>query len=151
MGAAAASAASVASLGMTVAGDIMGGSAKQAANDYQAARLEQAAQFGKTQAALTDATMRENLNNTIGTINAVRAAAGVDPSSPTTSAMVEMNSERSNRQRLAAVGSINSQVAEQEASAKYLREAGDFAVTQSYVKAGTDVFSAVAKSPFGFG
>lgn len=151
MGAAAASAASVASLGLTVAGDIMGGSAKKSANDFQAARLEQAAEFGKTQAALTDATMRENLNNTLGTIQAVRAAAGVDPSSPTTSAMMNMNSQRAERQRMAAVGSINAQTAEQEASARYLREAGDFAVTQSYVKAGMDVASAVAKSPFGFG
>lgn len=151
MGAAAASAASVASLGLTVAGDIMGGSAKKAADDYQAARLEQAAEFGKTQATLTDTTMRENLNSTIGTIQAVRAAAGIDPTSPTSGALIEMNSERADRQRMAAVGSINAQTAEQQASAKYLREAGDFAVTQSYVKAGTDAFSAYAKSPFGFG
>ena len=151
MGAAAASAASVASLGLTVAGDLMGGSAKQAENDYQAARLEEAAQFGKTQAALTDAVMRENLNNTLGNIQAVRAAAGIDPTSPTTAAMMNMNADTAERQRLAKVGSINAQTAEQEASAKYLREAGDFAVTQSYVKAGLDVGDSFAKSKFGFG
>lgn len=147
MGEAASSAggATVVSLGLTVAGDIAKGSATQAADDFQASRLEQAAEFGKTQAALTDTTMRQSLNTTLGNIEAVRAAAGIDPTSPTTAALMGQSTERADMQRMAAVGSIKAQNAEDLASAKYLHEAGDFAVTQSYLKAATDVASAVAK------
>lgn len=149
MGAAASSLAgpaSVASLGLTVAGDLAKGSATQASDEFQASRLEQAAAFGKTQAALTDSTMRENLNITLGNIETVRAAAGIDPTSPTTGALMGQSTDRANMQRMAAVGTIRSQNAEDIASANYLRQAGDFAVTQSYLSAGKDVFSAVGKA-----
>lgn len=149
MGAAASSLAgpaSIASLALTAGGDIMKGSATQAADDFQADRAERAAEFGKVQASLTDTTMRENLNTTLGNIEAVRAAAGTDPNSPTGAAMTDRAENLGDRQRMAAVGSINSQVAEDEASAAYLRKAGDFAVTQSYISAGADVFGGIAKA-----
>lgn len=131
--------ASIASIGFSAASDIMKGEGTQAADDFQAARAERAAQFGMLQATLTDTTMRENLNTTLGNIEAVRAAAGIDPTSPTTAALEERSTHLSDRQRMAAVGSIRSQAAEDQASAKYLREAGDFAVKQSYLAAATDV------------
>jgi len=137
--------ASIASLALTAAGDITKGNATQAADDFQADRAQRAAEFGQTQAALTDATMRENLNTTLGNIDAVRAAAGIDPTSPTTAALEDRSTALSDRQRMAAVGSIKAQSAEDLASADYLRKAGDFAVTQSYLAAGTDIASGVAK------
>lgn len=136
---------SIASLGLSVAGDITKGSGTQAADDFQADRAARAAKFGETQAALTDTTYRENLNTTLGNIEAVRAAAGIDPTSPTTAAIMDKNAGLSDRQRMAAVGSIKAQNAEDLASADYLRKAGDFAVTQSYLSAGTDIASGVAK------
>jgi hypothetical protein len=137
--------ASIASLGLTVAGDITKGNATQAADNFQADRAQRAAEFGQTQAALTDTTMRENLNATLGNIEAVRSAAGIDPTSPTTAALIDHSTELSDRQRMAAVGSIKAQNAEDLASADYLRKAGDFAVTQSYLSAATDVAGGVAK------
>jgi hypothetical protein len=137
--------ASIASLGLTVAGDITKGNATKAADDFQADRATRAAEFGQTQAALTDTTMRENLNVTLGNIEAVRGAAGVDPTSPTTAALMEHSTALSDRQRMAAVGSIKAQSEEDLASADYLRKAGDFAVTQSYLSAGTDAVSGIAK------
>jgi hypothetical protein len=50
----------------------------------QAERAERAAQFGKLQATLADTTMRENLNTTLSNIDVIRAAAKIDPTSPTT-------------------------------------------------------------------
>lgn len=144
--AAVAGAASVASLALTAAGDITKGNATKASNDFQADRAERAAAFGETQATLTDTTMRENLNTTLGNIEAVRAAAGIDPTSPTTAVLMDRNTMLSDRQRMAAVGSIKSQAAEDRASADYLRKAGDFAVTQSYLTAATDVASGAAKA-----
>jgi hypothetical protein len=145
MGAAAAGGASVASLALTVAGDITKGNATKAANDFQADHAQRAAEFGQMQATLTDTTMRENLNTTLGNIEAVRAAANIDPTSPTTAALMDRSEQLSDRQRMAAVGSIKAQAAEDLASADYLRKAGDFAVTQSYLSAATDVFSGVSK------
>lgn len=148
MGAAAplAAGASVASLALTAAGDITKGNATQASDNFQADRATRAAQFGETQANLTDTTMRENLNTTLGNIEAVRGAANIDPSSPTTAALMDRSSELSDRQRMAAVGSIKQQSADDLASADYLRRAGDFAVTQSYLAAATDVASAGSKA-----
>ncbi|MCK1445428.1 hypothetical protein IVB43_23875 [Bradyrhizobium sp. 48] len=132
-------------MALTATSDIMKGSATQAANDFQADRAERAAQFGELQATLTDTTMRENLNTTLGNIQAVRAAAGIDPTSPTTAALMDQSSSRSERQREAAVGTLKAQSAEDRASADYLRKAGDFAVTQSYFAAAGDIASGVAK------
>lgn len=149
MGAAASSMAgpaSVASLALTVASDVTKGNATQASDNFQADRLQRAADFGQTQATLTDTTMRENLNTTLGNIEAVRAAAFTDPTSPTSIALMDQSSERSERQRLAAVGSERAQSEEDMASADYLRKAGDFAVTQSYLSAATDVAGGLAKA-----
>jgi hypothetical protein len=147
----AAGVASIASLALTAGGDIIKGSATQASDNFQADRATRAAQFGQTQAALTDTTMRENLNTTLGNIDAVRAAAGIDPTSPTTAALEDRSTNLSDRQRMAAVGSIKSQSAEDLASADYLRKAGDFAVTQSYLSAATDVAGGIAKATAGKG
>lgn len=166
--AAVAGVASVASLALTAGGDITKGNSAaaadiakgqgtQAANNFQAARAERAAQFGEVQANLTDATMRENLNTTLGNIEAVRTAAGIDPTSPTTAALMDRSESLSDRQRMAAVGSIKAQNEDDLASADYLRRAGDFAVRQSfvtansdrnqgYLSAATDVASGVAKA-----
>lgn len=138
--------ASIASLALTTASDITAGSGVQAQDDFQADRAERAAQFGAVQATLTDSTMRQNLNTTLGNIEAVRGAAGVDPTSPTTAALMDRSESLSDSQRMAAVGSIKSQDEEDLASAAYLRQAGDFAVTQSYLKAGTDAAAALAKA-----
>jgi len=140
-----AGAASIAALGMQAGGSIMKGQGTKAADDFQADRAQRAAAFGEIQANLTDTTARENLNTTLGNIEAIRAAGKVDPSSPTTQAILDQNRERSDRQRTAAVASIKAQSAEDLASADYLRKAGDFAVTQSYLSAGTDIASGVAK------
>lgn len=143
--------ASVASLALTAASDITQGSATQAQDEFQADKAERAAKFGELQATLTDTTMLQNLNTTLGNIESVRAAAGADPNSPTAVALMDQSESRSDSQRLAAVGSQRAQSAEDLASADYLRRAGDFAVTQSYLKAGTDVASSLTKMIPGMG
>lgn len=170
--AAVAGVASIASLGFKAAGDlskgeyaaeadIAKGQATKVSDDFQAGRAERAAAFGEIQAGLTDTTARENLNTTLGNIDVIRAAAGIDPTSPTTAAILDRNTGIADRQRMAAVGSIKAQSAEDLASADYLRKAGDFAVKQSlvaanndknmsYLNAGADIFSGVSKA-FKFG
>lgn len=149
MGAAASSLAgpaSIASLALTAASDITKGSATQAADTFQADKAERAAQFGELQATLTDKTMLESLNTTLGNIETVRAAAGADPSSPTGAALLQHAEDLGDTQRLATVGSQRGQAAEDLASADYLRKAGDFAVKQSYLSAATDVAGGLFKA-----
>lgn len=149
MGAAAASAAgpaSIASLGLSAASTIMKGEGTDAADNMQADQLTQAAAFGETQATLTSATSRQNLNTTLGNIEAVRAAAGTDPSSPTSVALMDQSRDRSDLQRMATVGSIKQQDETDLASADYLKEAGNFALNQSYIGAAAGVAAGVGKA-----
>jgi len=154
MGAAAAPVAAVsslASLGLSFAGgmdkataDIMKGEAVNAQDQYQADQAEEAARFGRLQAGLTDVTMRENLTKTISSIDAMRAAGNVDPSSPTTATIEDWNRMLSDRQRTAAVVTARSQAAMEDASAAYLRQAGQFAMTTAGMSASADKMAAYA-------
>lgn len=146
MGAAAlAGGSSIASLGLTAMGAVMKGEGEKSADDFRADQAEQAARFGREQADLTDVTMRERLNTTLANIDSIRAAAHIDPTSPTTTAVEEWQRTLSDRQRTAAVVSQKAQADSDEASAAYLRKAGDFALTQSYIGAAGGVLSGVAK------
>lgn len=136
---------SLTSVGLSAYGSIMKGQGEQASFEFKADQAEQAARFGREQADLTDVTMRERLNTTLANIDAIRAAGRVDPTSPTTAAVEDWQRTISDRQRSAAVITQKAQAASDEASAKYLRQAGDFAMTQAYVGAGEKVASAVAK------
>jgi hypothetical protein len=92
----------------------------------------------------------EHLNNVLGNIEVMRAAGNVDPTSPTTSAIEEWNRTLSDRQRGAAVLGLQTQAASDEASAKYLREAGGYAQTQGYLGAGIKIAGGLAQA-FGTG
>jgi len=134
---------SIASAGFGASSNIAKGMGTQAADEAQAARLERAAEFGKLQAAGTDVTMREELNTTLGNIAAIRAAAGIDPTSPTTAAILERNTMVSDRQREAALLKIRSQTREDLDSAAFQRKAGEYALLQGYLGAGTGASGAV--------
>jgi hypothetical protein len=142
---AAAAGSSIASLGLGAASKIMGGEADKAAAEMKAARAERAAEIGRINADLTDAGMRERLNTVISNIDAIRASGNVDPSSPSTGAIEDWQRQLSNRQRLAALGTIKEQVAEDEAGARYLHAMGDFALTKSFIGAAADVAGGVSK------
>jgi hypothetical protein len=137
---------SIASLGLSAYSSIAKGQGTQAADQMQAERAERAAAFGKLQAGLTDTVMRENLNTTLGNIEVIRAASHIDPTSPTTAAIEDRQSMISDRQRTAALLSIKSQVSEDEASAKYLRDAGDYALSMGYLDAGVKIAGGVGKA-----
>jgi hypothetical protein len=77
----------------------------------------------------------------------IRGAARLgDPNSPTGSAVAAHEAMISDRNRNAAGLTIRSQIAEDEASADYLRKAGDYALNQSYLDAGIKIAGAVGKA-----
>jgi hypothetical protein len=137
--------ASLASIGLSSYASVEKGQGQQAADNFQAAQAENAAKFGRLNADLTDTTMSERLNTTIGNIDAIRAAGNVDPNSPTTGAIEDWNRMLSDRQRTAAVVTAKSQADTEDASAAYLRKAGSFALQQSYLQAAAGVAGGAAK------
>lgn len=141
-----ASGASIASLGLGVFSSLAKGQGAKASSEFQAQRAERAAQFGRLQADLTDTKYREELNTTLDNIEVIRAAARIDPTSPTTAAIESRQRMLSERGRVAAVGTLRQQAADDEASAEYLRKSGDFAVKASYLDAGVKVAAAVGKA-----
>lgn len=137
---------SIATLGLSAFSSVAKGSASQSSYGAQADRAERAADFGRLQANLTDVTLRDELNRTLGNIDVIRAAGRIDPTSPTTAALLERETMVSDRQRNAALLNIRSQVNEDEASATYLRQAGDYALRMGYLDAGIKVAGAVGKA-----
>lgn len=112
-----------------------------------ASRARRAAEFGRTQASLTDVTMREDLARTLGGIETTRAAAHTDIDSPTGAAFVEHERMLGDRQRQAALLTINTQVGEDEASAAYYDAAAKFALGQgANAKAFADYNASVART-----
>lgn len=146
----AAAVTSLASLGLSAYSSIQKGKATQSANEMKAAQAEQSAEFGRLQAEQTDTTKREQLVNTLGNIEAIRAASHTDATSPTTIAIEDYQSQVSERQRLSATVSERSQAESDESSAFYLRSAGSFALTQGEIGAGISVLGGLSKS-FGTG
>jgi hypothetical protein len=152
MGAAAAPIAIGASLGSAALsgyGKIQGAKGTKAADEMQAARLERAAQYATGAAAETDANLRQKLNLSLGNIDVVRAAAGLDPSSPTTAALRDRTSYLSDTDRNIRVGNILAQRDEDLASAGYLHKAGSYALKMGYLNAAASVLRGVAGTAAG--
>lgn len=101
----------------------------------QASEADTAAKFGDLRAAMTDAGAREGLASTLGNIATIRAAGGVDLSSPDTQALMGHATKVAELNRTASEASINAQTAAERAGADYLRQASAFALTQG-AKAG---------------
>ena len=163
---------SLAGAGFTAASDVMGGYAKadqlkaqqigllgQAqGQEWSAEKAELAAQYGTLKAVQTGEQMTRNLNETLGNIDTIRAAAHTDPSSPTGAAVREREEFLGTEQRTISVNSIMAQVAQDQADAAYYRQAATTsllgaqqvgsaagrAVTTGYIQAGAAIFKALA-------
>jgi hypothetical protein len=129
MGAAAPVAAvglSLAATGTKVAGEYYSSRGASQADVYKAELLEQQAQYGELKAQQTNAQMTRNLAITLGHIDAVRAAAHTDATSPTGAAVRGMTEEIGTERKGIAVENILQQVRMDEANAAYMRkQAGD--------------------------
>lgn len=155
MGSAVGSGMSIASVGLTALGQVTAAKGTQAGDEARAAQLERAADRGRTAAAQTSAQMTEDLNTTLGNIAAVRGAANIDPTSPTTAAIMGRQEFIGDRAKDISVENLLAQAQENEASAKYMREAGAFALSQGKLGAFATVLGGIGKaagsSSFGFG
>lgn len=138
------SAASVGAMGLTALSNVMTGQGTKAADNAQAGELDERAQLAQVAATETNANLTEKLNQSIGNLAALRAAAGDSPTSPTDVAVRSQTEAYANQNRVIQVGNILSQSEADTASANYLRQAGSFALNTSYLKAAGGILSGLA-------
>lgn len=132
-------AAGLGSMALGAISSIKAGEGAQAEQEFLAKRDERAAELGRLRSAQTDVAMREELNTTLANIDAVRAAASIDPTSPTTAAIKEAESVESDRQRDTKVTNILAQAREDDETARYRYQAGRDALLAGYLGAGGKV------------
>ena len=138
--------ASIASLGLSAYSDILKGEGVQSADNYKAS-LENAAQRGRVAAVQTGAKETIGLDNTLGMIDSVRAAAHTDPTSPTGAAVRDWSETQGLTKKAIDVDNIIATANQEQSDAAYLRQAGKQALIGGYLNAGTDILSALAKVP----
>jgi hypothetical protein len=129
-------------------GSYVQGKGQKAAADYKAASLERSAQYGKLAAAQTGGQLTERLNETLGNIDAARAAAHDDPTSPTGAAVRDTEEYIGTRQRGTAILNLQAQTDQEIADADYLRRTGKFALGMGELGAVTSLAGTVGKTNF---
>jgi hypothetical protein len=135
---------SIASAGLKVGGDMFSAMGTANADTFKAETLDQAAQYGELKAVQTNAQMTRNLSITLGNIDAVRAAARSDPTSPTGAAVRDYADQVGTNQKNIKVDSIMAQAQEDEAQAAYMRSASSSALLGGGIKGAGDLLSAAA-------
>jgi hypothetical protein len=138
--------ASVASLGLSAYADILKGQGTQAADIYRAQSLENAAARGRVAAVQTGAAESIKIAADLGNVDAVRAAARTDPTSPTGAAVRDWHEQLGLTKKAIDIDNILAQAQQQQSDAAYLRAAGKSALQAGYLTAGTDVLAALAKA-----
>jgi hypothetical protein len=119
---------SMASVGLQMYGSYLSSRATKAEDVFKAQQLEEQAQYGELKAVQTNAQKTRNLAITLGHIDAVRAAAHTDPSSPTGAAVRGTVEETGTEAKNITVENILQQSRMDEANAAYLRSAGSNAL-----------------------
>ncbi|MDI3563564.1 hypothetical protein [Bradyrhizobium sp. Arg816] len=114
------------------------------ADEYQAAKLENAAKYGELKAVQTGGQMARSLNNTLGNIEAVRAAAHADPNSPTGAAILDDQEGIGTEQRLTTVNSILAQANQDKSDAAYYKSAADHALFAGEISAAAGIAKGIA-------
>jgi hypothetical protein len=129
------------------AGSIVQGIGTSNADKYQAAEMDQAAQYGDLKAVQTNAVLTRNLNQTLGNIDAVRAAARTDPTSPTGAAVRNTVEATSTENKNIQVDSIMAQAEQDKANAAYLRSASSTALLSGGIGAFGDLLKGFSGMP----
>jgi hypothetical protein len=88
--------------------------------------------------------MTRNLNTTLGNIDAVRAAANTDPTSPTGQAVRDNQETIGDQQRSTTVDSILAQSMQDRSDAAYYKQAGSDALFAGDISAAAGIAKGIA-------
>jgi len=141
----AASGLSMASLGLGAIGTYMQAEGTATADTFKAEQLEQQTTYGELKAVQTGGHMTRNLNVTLGNIDAIRAAAKTDITSPTGAAVRDYTQEIGTEQKNIVTSNIEEQARMDEANAAYLRTASSNALLAGGIGAGAGIIGAIGK------
>lgn len=142
---------SLMSIGLSAYSTLLQSQGTADADEYQAAKLDNAAKYGDLKAAQVGGQMTRSLNTTLGNIDAVRAAAGADPTSPTGAAVRDNQEAIGSEQRDITVNSILQQSRQQRDDAAYYRSAAENALFAGKIGAAAGIAKGIAGlgSPIG--
>jgi hypothetical protein len=135
---------SLASAGLSAYSTMLQSQGTANADDYQAEKLQTAATYGDLKAVQTGGQMTRNLNNTLGNIDAVRAAANTDPASPTGAAYRNQQETIGNENRTTTVDSILQQSLQDRNDAAYYQSAASNALFAGGIGAAAGIAKAAA-------
>lgn len=142
---------SLASVGLSVAGTMTQAQGTANADTYKSEVLQQQAQYGELKATQTNAQLTRNLTMTLGNIDAVRAAAHTDPTSPTGAAVRDYVEQTAIDQKNIKVNSITQQAQMDEGNSAYLRTASSEALLAGDLSAGAGVLKGIGGAVGGIG
>jgi hypothetical protein len=131
-------------------GDYTSSRGVAAGDIYESEVAQQEAEYGKVKAVQTNAQQTRNLAITLGHIDAVRAAAHTDPTSPTGAAVRGETEMIGTEKKDIAVENFLQQARMDEAKAAYLRTASSNALLSGDISMAGDLFSGLS-SVFGGG
>ena len=126
---------------------IIGSEGTASADTAKAEELDRAAQYGELKATQTNAQMTRNLSITLGNIDAVRAAARTDPTSPTGAAVRNTVEATATSDKNIQVDSIMAQAEQDQANAAYLRSASSTALLSGGIGAFGDLLKGFSGMP----
>jgi hypothetical protein len=141
---------SLASVGLSAYSDLLKGQSTATYDNFQAEKLDTAATYGELKGVQVGGQMTRSLNNSLGNIEAVMAAARADPNSPTGAAILTDQENIGTDQKNIAVNSILQQARQDTADAAYYRKASSNALLSGDISAGADIAGAIGKAGLGF-
>jgi hypothetical protein len=135
---------SLVSIGLSTYSTILQSQGVAAADNFQAQKLESAAEYGDLKAVQTGGQMTRNLNTTLGNIEAVRAAANADPNSPTGAAIRDNQEQIGIDQKNITVDSILAQSNQDRNDANYYKSAASSALFAGEIGAAAGIAKGIA-------
>lgn len=135
---------SLASIGLSAYSTILSAQGTAAADEFQSAKLERAATYGELKAVQVGGQMTRSLNRTLGNIDAVRAAANTDPTSPTGAAFRDNQEQIGTDQRLTTVNSIMAQAMQDRSDSAYYKSAASDALFAGEISAAAGIAKGIA-------
>ena len=113
---------------------------------YEAEKADVNAQYGELKAAQVSGQLTRNLNMTLGNIDAIRAAARTDVTSPTGAAVRNTMEAAGMEQKGIEVGNILAQAEQSKADAAYYRQAATTALLAGKTAAEGDIMGGIGKA-----
>lgn len=118
---------------LSIGGSYLQGKGLEAGYQHEEEKAQQKARAARVAADQTDAALTDELSTTLGNIRAIEAAANIDPSSPTSLAIMQHEQDVAGRAMRIKRGNYMAQAGQSESDAAYYSYAARMALPTSLV------------------